>query len=268
LPLWKTPRSLNFDRDYYERSLGGIQLAVTQEHQTKAPKSNGAYVPSFNAPDDSSGLSLARVIGLSGAPTERALVPIRIGLAIAVFVLAMTSEGMETARTLWMAVVPIAILYAGFDAYCLWRGRVREAIALGIVGDLTLTSLMLPILYYIGSRDDPGNLTYMAEPGVALVTLAILMSTMRLTIWPAVTTGIFMTVVPSTLAWYLTADGVSNSGLGGDVLTFAAAIVFTLVGQTLQRTRRTVQHQLEKMEGLYDDEIRRSSERELLAEIV
>jgi len=165
-------------------------------------------------------------------------------------------------------VLFIAVTYSGLVAYWLHRGRVERAVTLGIASDLALASFVFPALYFVGSRNDPGNLTFLAEPGVAIVTLAILTSTMRLKVGPAVAPGAFVALAPAGLAWILAAEGTIGVDIGGDVLTFAAsAAVFTTIGQAMQRSRRSLEREATRSNDQYIESRKRSSERELLAEL-
>jgi signal transduction histidine kinase len=243
-------------------------MAVVQNLKNSPPARIDGFGSGEPTLPKNGGIILERLIGLPGAALEWSLVPIRIAFAISVLVLAFAQEDMQSARSLWVIVLIVAVTYSGIVAYWLRRGRVERAVALGIAGDLALASFVFPALYFVGSRNDPGNLTFLAEPGVAIVTLAILTSTMRLKLWPAVTVGGFMTLVPAGMAWLLAAEGTLGIDIGGDVITFAAsAAVFTTIGQAMQRSRRSLQQDIARSASQYDESRKRSSERELLAEL-
>jgi GAF domain-containing protein len=75
-------------------------------------------------------------------------------------------------------------------------------------------------------------------------------------------------LAPAGLAWILAAEGTTGIDIGGDVLTFAAsAAVFTTIGQAMQRTRRSLEREIARSNDQYDESRKRSSERELLAEL-
>ena len=211
---------------------------------------------------------LDRVIGLPGALLEWSVIPVRIALAVAVLFLALLSDGMESVRLLWAVVLLVVALYTGASALLLGRRYVRRAIALGIAADLALATAVFPAVYYLVSRNDPENLSYAAQPAVALVTLVVVTATMRLRIWLAILVGAFMALVPASLAWALTAEATPVTGVLGDVLTFAAtAVVFTIVGRAMQRTRSGFERQVDETRRRRDEAEGRADERDVLAEI-
>jgi len=243
-------------------------MAVVQNLKSSPPTRIDGFGSGEPTLPKNGGIILERLIGLPSAALEWSLIPIRIALAISVLVLAFAQEDMQSARSVWVIVLFVAITYSGIVAYWLRRGRVERAVALGIASDLALASFVFTALYFVGSRNDPGNLVYLAEPGVAIVTLVILTSTMRLKLGPAVAAGAFMALVPAGVAWLLAVEGTSGVNIGGDVLTFAAAAaVFTIIGQAMQRSRGNLEREIARSNDQYDESRKSSAERDLLAEL-
>ncbi len=233
-------------------------MAVVQNRENSPPTAITGLGPGESMLPKNGGIILERLIGLPGATLEWSLVPIRIAVAISVLVLAFAQEDMQSARSLWVIVLIVAITYSGLIAYWLRCGRIERAVVLGITSDLALATFVFPALYFVGSRNDPDNLYYLAEPGVVIVTLAILTSTMRLKVWPAVAAGAFIALVPAGLAWLVATEGTMGADMSGDVITFiASGVVFTTIGQAVQRSRHNEQAESEATEGTVLAEIGR-----------
>jgi signal transduction histidine kinase len=233
-------------------------MAVVQNRENSPPTAITGLGPGESMLPKNGGIILERLIGLPGATLEWSLVPIRIAVAISVLVLAFAQEDMQSARSLWVIVLIVAITYSGLIAYWLRCGRIERAVVLGITSDLALATFVFPALYFVGSRNDPDNLYYLAEPGVVIVTLAILTSTMRLKVWPAVAAGAFIALVPAGLAWLVATEGTMGVDMSGDVITFiASGVVFTTIGQAVQRSRHNEQAESEATEGTVLAEIGR-----------
>jgi len=233
-------------------------MAVVQNRENSPPTAITGLGPGESMLPKNGGIILERLIGLPGATLEWSLVPIRIAVAISVLVLAFAQEDMQSARSLWVIVLIVAITYSGLIAYWLRCGRIERAVVLGITSDLALATFVFPALYFVGSRNDPDNLYYLAEPGVVIVTLAILTSTMRLKVWPAVAAGAFIALVPAGLAWLVATEGAMGVDMSGDVITFiASGVVFTTIGQAVQRSRHNEQAESEATEGTVLAEIGR-----------
>jgi len=215
------------------------------------------------------GIILERLIGFPGATLEWSLVPIRVALTISVLVLAFAQEDMQSTRSLWVIVLIVVVTYSGLIAYSLRCGRIERAVALGITSDMALATFVFPALYFVGSRNDPDNLYSLSEPGVVIVTLSILLSTMRLKVWPAVAVGAFIALVPAGLAWLVATEGTMTVETRGDLLTFiVSAIVFTTIGQAVQRSLHYQQAESEVTEGTVLAEIGRIVDSSLVIDSV
>ena len=244
-------------------------MAVVQNRESSPPTAITGPGPGESTLPKNGGIILERLIGLPGATLEWSLVPIRVALAISILVLAFAQEDMQSTRSLWVIVLIVVVTYSGLIAYSLRCGRIERAVALGITSDVALATFVFPALYFVGSRDDPDNLYALFEPGVAIVTLAILLSTMRLKVWPAVAVGAFIALVPAGLAWLVVTKATMSVDPRGDLLTFiVSAVVFTTIGQAVQRSLHYQQTESEATEGTVLAEIGRIVDSSLVIDSV
>ncbi|MBT3942723.1 MAG: GAF domain-containing protein [Chloroflexi bacterium] len=210
----------------------------------------------------------SRIVGLPGVLLEQSLILVRLLLALGMVLVVVVSDDMRPVWGVWTFVFLAMLIYSGLATAFLATKRPATAIVTGIAGDLLLATVVLPALYFVGSRDNPENLDLLVQPGVAFVKLVIMMATLRLRLWFAITAGIFLVVAPAGLASIVAADGISTGGLWGDVLSFAAvAAVLTVVGQAMQKSRTDLSDQISSTTVQYAEAQRTASEREVLAEI-
>jgi len=244
-------------------------MAVVRNRESSPPTAIDGLGPGEPTLPKSGGIILERLIGLPGAALEWSFVPIRVALAISVLVLAFAHEDMQSTRSLWVVVLIAVVTYSGLIAYSLRCGRIERAVALGITADMALATFVFPALYFVGSRNDPDNLYYLVEPGVVIVTFAIVASTMRLKLWPAVIAGAFIALVPAGLAWLTATGGAMGVDTSGDLPTFIVlAIVFTIIGQAVQRSLHYQQAESEVTEGTVLAEIGRIVDSSLVIDSV
>lgn len=244
-------------------------MAVTQERPERIV-SHGSErdvnAPTAIGPETQ--LTASRLIGLSIWRLEWGLALVRMIWVVAALVVSSISDSMESVRGILLIASLSAAGYGVGVAMILRAGAIREAALLGIALDAALVITMVSVVSFQVSRNDSTVFFATTLVPTTITALVVSIAMLRLRLWPAIGFGLFMTVVPTSLAVLLADDSsVYDDLVTGGLRTAAGASIFGLLGQIFQRTRLDMIRSVADARRLYAESEREAGDRGLLVEL-